>query len=156
MGLDMNLYKKTYVKNWDHMNESQKHQITVKQNGKVVPHIKPERITYIIEEVGYWRKANAIHKWFVNNVQSGEDDCKEHHVKESQLVELLNLCKQIKKNRDLANELLPTQGGFFFGSTNYDDWYFSDIDSTIKIIESVLSEKDGDYHSSDFYYRSSW
>ena len=27
------------------------------------------------EEVGYWRKANAIHGWFVRNVQNGKDDC---------------------------------------------------------------------------------
>ncbi len=26
-------------------------------------------------EVGYWRKANQIHNWFVKNVQGGVDDC---------------------------------------------------------------------------------
>lgn len=29
----------------------------------------------IWKEIGYWRKANHIHKWFVDCVQDGEDDC---------------------------------------------------------------------------------
>ena len=33
----------------------------------------------IIEQVGYWRKANQIHNWFVENVQDGEDDCCYHN-----------------------------------------------------------------------------
>lgn len=38
--------------------------------------INPEKVKEITEEVGYWRKANAIHGWFVDNVQKGNDDCK--------------------------------------------------------------------------------
>jgi hypothetical protein len=42
----------------------------------------------VIEEVMYWRKANQIHKWFVDNVQDGVDDCKEYWVSEEKLQEL--------------------------------------------------------------------
>ena len=31
-------------------------------------------------EAGYWRKANHIHKWIVDNLQDGKDDCQEHSV----------------------------------------------------------------------------
>ena len=26
-------------------------------------------------EIGYWRKSNQIHKWFVDNIQEGVDNC---------------------------------------------------------------------------------
>lgn len=51
----------------------------------------------IIEEVGYWRKANAIHKWFVDNIQDGKNDCDYYEVAPEQLEELLNICKLIKQ-----------------------------------------------------------
>ena len=44
-------------------------------------------------EIIYWRKANAIHKWFVENVQEGVDDCGEYEVTVEQLTELRDLCK---------------------------------------------------------------
>lgn len=31
-------------------------------------------------QVAYWRKANAIHKWFVDNVQGGKDECQRSYV----------------------------------------------------------------------------
>ena len=33
-------------------------------------------ISGIKYDAGYWRKANAVHGWFVNHVQRGVDDCK--------------------------------------------------------------------------------
>lgn len=150
MGLDMYLTKKTYVKNWDHISEDQRYQVTVCQNGNAVNHIKPERITYITEELGCWRKANAIHQWFVANVQSDNDDCATYYVDPSQLIELLNLVKQVQADHSLAESLLPTRPGFFFGGTEYDEWYFEDLKLTNAILESALSEDRGDleYHSS--------
>lgn len=51
----------------------------------------------ISEEVGYWRKANQIHNWFVENIQDGEDDCCYHReVTKEDLEELLMLCERIK------------------------------------------------------------
>jgi hypothetical protein len=157
MGLDMFLQKSTYVQNWDHNPPEEKFTVTVEQNGKLVEHIKPERVSYIIENVGYWRKANAIHKWFVDNVQDGSDDCKEYHVGKTQLEELLELCKQIKEDNTKAEELLPTQEGFFFGGTEYDEFYFEDIKNTIEMLESLLSEDTGNgFYESDYIYQSSW
>lgn len=47
----------------------------------------------IIDQVGYWRKANHIHNWFVENVQDGEDDCRYHgEVTKEDLEELLVSC----------------------------------------------------------------
>lgn len=102
-------------------------------------------------EVGYWRKANQIHKWFVDNVQEGEDNCAMYYLDEDDLKELKQLCEEVLKNPDKANELLPTQEGFFFGTYEYDEWYFYDIKDTIEICKWCLS-KDFDW----FYYQSSW
>ncbi len=182
----MYLTKKTYVKNWDYMKPEERHTVTVLQNDTPVGHIKAERIKEISEDIGYWCKANHIHKWFVANCQSGEDDCRDAYVSREQLQSLLDICKEIKEkttlidgpvstgytfdekgekvhhyepgkilsNPEIAAALLPTESGFFFGSTEYDEYYIQDIDDTIKILESALSEPDDS--RVDYSYHSSW
>ena len=93
MGLDMYLMRRHYVQNWDHMKPSERHTVTVK--GPLAKVIKPERISYIEEQVGYWRKANQIHRWFVDNCQDGVDDCRDAYVSEEQLTELRDLCRKV-------------------------------------------------------------
>ena len=44
------------------------------------------------KELMYWRKANQIHNWFVQNVQDGKDDCGLYEVSKEKLKELLELC----------------------------------------------------------------
>jgi hypothetical protein len=103
-------------------------------------------------KVGQWRKSNHIHEYFVNNCQGGEDDCRESFVDRDKLGELLHLCKQVIADHSKASELLPTSEGFFFGSTDYDEWYFSDLADTVDILETCLAMED----CWDFYYQSSW
>jgi len=40
----------------------------------------------------YWRKANAIHKWFVDNLADGVDDCRPLWVSTDHLKELFLTC----------------------------------------------------------------
>ena len=150
MGLDMYLYKKTYVKHWEH-NGDNNYKVEVSKAGKPV-NIDPKKVTYIVEEAGYWRKANQIHNWFVENVQNGKDECQESYVSREQLEELLGVCRIVKIDKEKAEQLLPTQSGFFFGGTEYDEYYYEDIDNTIEILEEALSDESAD----DFAYRASW
>jgi hypothetical protein len=150
MGLDMYLSKKTYVKYWEH-NGDNNYEVTVTKAGKPT-NIDPKKVSYIVEEVGYWRKANQIHNWFVENVQNGIDECQESYVSREQLQSLLDICRIVKIDKDKAPQLLSTQSGFFFGGTEYDEWYFNDIDNTIQIIEEALSDENAD----EFAYRASW
>jgi hypothetical protein len=152
MGLDMYLDKETYVQNWDFQKPEEKHEITVKKGGEVVKSIDPAKIKFIVEEVGYWRKANAIHKWFVDNVQEGKDECQRSYVSRKQLQELLEVVNKILKDNSLAGTLLPTQSGFFFGSVTYDEWYFQVLEETKEILTNALNEG----QEATFYYHSSW
>jgi hypothetical protein len=150
MGLDMYLEKRTYVKQWDHQSAEEKHDVVVTKGGQPT-NIDPKKVKYIIEEAGYWRKANQIHRWFVDNVQNGVDNCGDYYVGSEKLAELLELCKKVKADNSLAEELLPSASGFFFGGTEYDEWYFNDIENTIAVLEEALEDDRADY-----YYSSSW
>lgn len=113
-------------------------------------------------EVGYWRKANQIHNWFVQNCANGEDDCRPVEVPVSKLEQLLEECKMVLADHSLAQVYLPTQKGFFFGSTEYDEYYFEDLEDTVKILEPVIEFmhnikdkcKSNDWY--DVIYTASW
>lgn len=166
MGLDMYLNRKTYVKNHEYMGPEELHQISVKLNKKKHPYIDLKKVSEITEQVGYWRKANAIHRWLVNNCQDGVDDCKEYSVDAAKLAELLDICKQVKEDHSKAEALLPPQSGFFFGDTGINDGYFYDIDNTIAILEPLVNlniqmkeDREKGQHAVDhpyYYYQSSW
>ena len=159
MGLDMHLYAEKYISAWNHQEESAKkafHSI-VEATGLSLADLPQGHgpSGYITFEVAYWRKANAIHKWFVVNVQDGKDDCEPYHVSRGQLKELVDLCKLIKAEPHTAAEKLPTQSGFFFGGTGYGEDYIADLDSTIIQIEAILTNPK---FTDDwgFQYQSSW
>ena len=154
MGLDMYLSAKKYHSDAEwRPQESREEFARLKQASGVgasmtkdLPHI------YLEVSVGYWRKQNAIHQWFVDNCQNGEDDCRTSYVSRDQLQELKSLCEGIIKNPSLASEDLPTSEGFFFGSTEYDDWYFEGLAETIEIVDRCLEMPD----EWEFEYHSSW
>ena len=108
----------------------------------------------VIFKVAYWRKANAIHQWFVDNVQDGVDECQKAYVSREQLQTLLDLCKEIIASPKKGKEKLPTADGFFFGSTDYDEYYIQDAQYTVDRLEKIL--KDSALEKCDFYYQSSW
>jgi hypothetical protein len=149
MGLDMYLIKKIYVGAvYDFRNITGS--IEIFEDGKKLD-INFNKVTYIEERVGYWRKANAIHQWFVEeHVQDGVDDCKSYYVSEENLQLLLNLVNSVLGDKEMARVLLPTQSGFFFGNTEYDERYFEDMENTKEILENALKE------NGDFYYEASW
>lgn len=195
MGLDMYLYKinNHAIKYKDHDDDIDE---IKEKNPKLYAEMKPYIVTQgsadtftwesLFEKIGYWRKANQIHNWFVENAQGGDDDCGYYEIFCEQLEELLDICKEIltktvliiaqvhsgintdangktkkvfnagKKilNPEVPSRLLPTQGGFFFGDTDYNEYYIDDITETVEILEKVLAETDFSTHS--VFYSSSW
>lgn len=116
MGLDMYLQKRD------------------KSTGKIVDN-----------KVMYWRKANQIREWIVSN--AGYDrmnNCVEFPLSKETLIRLRDDCKRVIDNKELAREILPTRSGFFFGDTEYDDWYFDDIRTTYVKLKEILRTTDFD------------
>ena len=151
MGLDMYLTAERYVSEWRDCDI----ELAKKTETLGVPKTLG-KVKYLVTEAAYWRKANQIHQWFVDNVQDGEDDCREYYVSIENLKELLELCKKVLANKELAEELLSVREGFFFGSYDYDDWYFQNLEDTVEQLETILSTPEDELKQYDFNYRSSW
>ena len=126
MGLDMYLnrsyskYRKddgTFSTNWD--------------DCKLDKFGRSNRVTFS-EMVGYWRKVNHIHKWFVDNVQNGEDDCGEYNVSIEQLHELRDICFDILSKLHGMEIRVPKNGVKEFKEAN-DKFYRGKSIQRIKI-----------------------
>ena len=52
-----------------------------------------------------------------------------------------------------AEELLPSTSGFFFGNTDYDEWYYDGVENTIEMLDKIIGETNP---NQDIYYSSSW
>jgi hypothetical protein len=162
MGLDMYLSARKYVSGYSFSDEKEK--TTYKKLLSCFGITKSDKLQthtpsgYIEVTVAYWRKANAIHKWFVDVVQNGVDECQRASVSREQLQTLVNVCQEILDKKELqptlARTLLPAQSGFFFGSTDYDEWYYRDLEETIHQIKPLLSNPK--FKDCDFQYQSSW
>lgn len=126
------------------------------------------------KQLMYWRKANQIHNWFVQNCQGGVDDCERYVITVADLIKLKELCEKIltmtemrkdmrylsfgareKEEVDIlyltdegvkfASEHLPTRAGYFFGSTEYDDCYVWDLENTVEQINAALDTLNCEY-----------
>ena len=165
MGLDMYLSASRYVGNWEHSSENEKKTFSEIMKSLGMNNTScPASPSLTVEiSVAYWRKANAIHNWFVVNCQDGEDNCQKYYVGRDQLQELVDTCKTVLKYRDSGDEAeiieenLPPQAGFFFGSTEINDCYWQDLQDTVEQIESILFNPElNNSESVEFYYQSSW
>lgn len=130
----------------------------VKGANRLKPYIHEEGLYHVyysvFEEIFYWRKANAIHRWFVNNVQDGVDDCGYYEVTKEQLQTLKDLVDLTLENMFDAPNLLPTMEGFFFGGQEYDEYYINYLKETSGIIRKIL--KNTDFKKEMIIYTSSW
>ena len=162
MGLDQYLTAKKYVSKWDYSNDYKDKAIT-QEFQDLLPMDTPDITKYgqfagitVEYPVGYWRKANAIHNFFVQEVGEEVDDCREMYVHRDVLVELRSRCSDVLKadnTEEMAKEVgLETVSGFFFGDTSYDDWYKEDLKLTVEICDFVLALPE-EY---SLHYQASW
>ena len=157
MGLDMFLYRQQYVSGYKFSDESDTRaydlilEVTGLERCDQAPHAT------VSVCVAYWRKANAIHKWFCD-LDGGRDECQKILVSVEQLGTLRALVHTVLLHPALASNILPPQSGFFFGSNEIDEWYMDDMKHTITQIDNAL--KDIPIDASDwnysFIYQASW
>lgn len=107
---------------------------------------------YLVEgrtgaELKYWRKANQIRQWFVDHIDEFEptSNCEYYEVSKELLEELVSdieyvLSGETEEERiDRASERIPTSSGFFFGNTDYDEYYFLQLESTLEDLKEILA-----------------
>lgn len=185
MGLDMYLRTRRYVGGWSFSGDRNEYERLVELFGMQDAIIEESSSAFVEFTIGYWRKANHIHAWFVENCQDGIDECQPTEISRDKLRALRDVCLRILSSTELvdgqvhagtvyskdhpqgavrmeegkivadprvANDLLPTQEGFFFGSVDYDEWYWEDLKRTVEIIDKAL-DLPRDW---SFIYQSSW
>jgi hypothetical protein len=161
MGLDMYLTQKVYVDFFRGGSDLQGDLEIESSINEDILKIPMNQIKAIDLDFLYWRKANAIHRWFVMNVQDGVDDCREYYVKQSKIEELYKDIAKTILSQDAG--ILPTMDGFFFGSNDADDYYWSELNRTAARLKPLIDEWKKPYKNQDriiqasvFYYKSSW
>lgn len=156
MGLDMYLYRKEYVSTfaWTQdekaLKEANLHSV-IANHFNVDPNMGGIYVDYC---VAYWRKANAIHGWFVN-LSGGIDECQPIYVSLDKLIELRELANSVVLTPAMAGDILPPQEGFFFGSSDIDEWYISDMKNTVEMLDKIISSVYPDEYPT-FFYQASW
>ena len=159
MGLDMYLYANKHLSGWDYDWHTDV-PLPTPEFDAVISASGIDRSDFHTEtpsvqmsfNVGYWRKQNAIHQWFVDKCGAGEDNCRPYYVSRADLEELQSLCQSALADKN--PDLLPPQGGFFFGSTDVDDTYWWSIQYTLDMITDILDNPK--FAKCDFEYRASW
>ena len=164
MGLDMYFYaRKTTYKSfskWD--NPDSTNEVNYPEDLKTFSDYIYDRNfksvqTETIYQIGYFRKFNALHSYIVKTFADGIDNCQDiilykEDVEQIKKVldEVLNAHQQVEK----AKELLPTQSGFFFGGTDYDEYYFEDVKDAADLMQNFLDNFD--FESYQLVYQASW
>lgn len=135
MGLDQNLFR---IKKQD-VNDT----------------LKPEFNDNDREEIAYWRKANQIHGWMNDNI-SAVENCTGYTISKNKLEQLRDICVAVYENNNVAftQEHLPTRLGFFYGSDDYDDHYYNQVQNSIEQLNDVLNTTNFDTH--EIYYWAWW
>lgn len=88
-------------------------------------------------QIGYFRKVNFLVAYFADLGFDVENQTPLSITKEDAEV-LLDRCNQVLEDHSKAEELLPTMSGFFFGSIDYDEGYFDDVESVADFLENEL------------------
>lgn len=120
MGLDLQFYK------------------TKKQDWKEYQHNENPSIddgTLSLSEIAYFRKVNFLVRYF-----NYEDNLSLIEIDKCQIENLIDVCVEVleAKNASVSEILLPTTSGFFFGSTDYDRYYYESVEEVLLTFRDIL------------------
>lgn len=118
----------------------------------------------INDHLCYWRKFNALHHYIAKNYGDLENDnCVDIHLEISDIEDILEILKKVQDtmktttktrldsrgneykeevitNPKAVEKIFPTADGFFWGSTDYDDYYIDEVNRTVDVLEQVVRE----------------
>lgn len=145
MGLDMYLFKRKKIRDDD------------KDLNKSAYNQRLYRARQNEEEILYWRKANMIRSWFVNHTALLSDDDGVYIPISRETLELLKQdLEDTLNDYKLAIVLFPTSSGFFFGDTDYDEYYWKKLEYTLEEVTKILDEDIVDWDNEVVEYCDSW
>ena len=102
------------------------------------------------EFLAYFRKVNFLFEFFSGSLNEDETTAV---ITRGEMEELIEKCEFVLNNRDKASEILPTCDGFFFGSLDYDDYYFESVAKVLLSFQVILENYSDDYlYIIDFSY----
>lgn len=106
-------------------------------------------------EIGYFRKVNFLVKFFK---KKGFDVPNQIPlvIKREDAEELLSKCEEVLKDHSKGPELLPTMSGFFFGSTDYDDYYYDDVEAVRDYVKDELLPEFDTLKEGEYIYFETW
>ena len=93
---------------------------------------------YKIKKIGYFRKVNFLIPFFESQLGDKIENLCKVKIDKEDAEELLRRCSAVLDDHSKAEELLPTQEGFFFGNTDYDDYYFMDVERVRDYVKDTL------------------
>ena len=156
MGLDMYLLKYQKIKGIPFKAQTEIDVSELEEDFKKAfePYIKEKGTAFkweaLYEDVMYWRKANAIHKFFVDTVQNDEDDCGYYEVNLETIKKLNNLCEQaLKITTESPKKIIQVQIGWSKDGPIYEDVEVYDVDKNE--IDNLLPTQSGFFFGNTEY-----
>lgn len=96
-------------------------------------------------EVAYFRKVNFLMSFF-----NYEGNCEDKRISKEEVEALLDACEREVK----GEEVLEPTAGFFFGSTDRDEFFYEQISDVIEKFTNILNETD--WESEEVYMYCWW
>lgn len=163
MGLDMYFYaRKTTYKSfskWD--NPERANEASYPEDLKIFSDYIYDRNFKSVQtetryQIGYFRKFNALHSYIVKTFADGIDNCQDIILYKEDVEQIKKVLDDVLEanTEEKAKELLPTQSGFFFGGTDYDEFYFEDVKDAADLMQSFLDNFD--FENYQLVYQASW
>lgn len=163
MGLDMYFYaRKTTYKSfskWD--NPERANEVNYPEDLKIFSDYIYDRNFKSIQtetsyQIGYFRKFNALHSYIVKTFANGIDNCQDIYLYKEDVEQIKKVLDDVLEanTEEKAKELLPTQSGFFFGGTDYDEYYFEDVKDAADLMQNILDNFD--FENYQLVYQASW
>ena len=105
--------------------------------------------------IGYFRKVNFLVKFFEDKGFDVPNQTPLAITRED-AEELLSKCEEVLNDHSKGPELLPTMSGFFFGSTDYDNYYYDDVEVVRDYVKDKLLPEFDTLEEEENIYFETW